>query len=189
MRKTFHKLFWIWELDKEEAWINEMASHGYSLVYAGRLTYVFEETEPDLYTYKTLFLKGSAGSKENTDYMRFLEEMGIETVTTSNYPGTCWVSTRAKKADYPNGIDLYSDIDSKIKYMKVSFYYLIFALVALTLVAALNISIGLQSANSLSFVNLAFGIAVAVLTIICMIELIRTGIGIAKLKKERNIHE
>ena len=25
MRKTEHKLFWLWELPKEEAWINDMA--------------------------------------------------------------------------------------------------------------------------------------------------------------------
>ena len=59
MRTTFHKLFWLWQLPKEEAWINEMAEHGYGLVSAGRVTYEFEDIEDGKYRYKVLFLKGS----------------------------------------------------------------------------------------------------------------------------------
>jgi len=66
MRRVIHKLFWIWQLDKEEDWINEMARHGYSLEHAGRVSFEFDETEPGLYEYRTLFLKGSYNSKENT---------------------------------------------------------------------------------------------------------------------------
>ena len=57
MRRVFHKLYFVWELEKEQAWINEMAAHGYSLEHAGRLTFTFDETEPGKYTYKTLILK------------------------------------------------------------------------------------------------------------------------------------
>ena len=87
MRRVIHKIFWVWQLEKEQAWINEMASHGYSLEHAGRLTFEFEETEPDLYTYKSLFLKGWADSEENRKYMKFLEEMGIKVVCFIN--STC----------------------------------------------------------------------------------------------------
>ena len=44
MRKKITKLFWIWQLEKEQAWVNEMASHGYALEHAGRLTFEFDET-------------------------------------------------------------------------------------------------------------------------------------------------
>lgn len=27
-RRTMHKWFWVWEFDKEEAWLNEMANTG-----------------------------------------------------------------------------------------------------------------------------------------------------------------
>ena len=43
MRRVIHKFFWIWQLEKEQAWINEMASHGYSLEHAGRFTFEFDE--------------------------------------------------------------------------------------------------------------------------------------------------
>ena len=58
MRRVVHKLFWIWQLEKEQAWVNEMASHGYALEHAGRLRFEFDETEPDKYIYKEIFLKG-----------------------------------------------------------------------------------------------------------------------------------
>lgn len=32
MRQTIHKLFWVWEFDKEEKWLNEMAARGFALV-------------------------------------------------------------------------------------------------------------------------------------------------------------
>ena len=83
MRSKFHKLFWIWQLDKEESWINDMAAHGYALVHAGRFcNYEFDEVEPGKYIYKSLFLKGSGDSTKNREYYRFLDEMGIETVST-----------------------------------------------------------------------------------------------------------
>ena len=136
MRRVIHKLFWIWELEKEQAWINEMASHGYSLEHAGRLTFEFDETEPDKYIYKSIFIKGTANSAENIKFFKFLEEMGIKVVCYIHYPGTCWVYTRALKKDYPDGIELYSDIDSKINHTKVMAGYMIFV-VAMTLFAGL----------------------------------------------------
>ena len=114
MRRVVHKLFFIWQLEKEQAWVNEMASHGYALEHAGRLRFEFDEPEPGKYIYKEIFLKGWGESAENIKYFRFLEEMGIKVVCYINYPGTCWVYTRALKKDYPDGIELYSDIDSKI---------------------------------------------------------------------------
>lgn len=46
MRKVVHKLFWIWDYDKEEKWLNEMAAKGFSLISVKLLTYEFENTLP-----------------------------------------------------------------------------------------------------------------------------------------------
>ena len=168
MRRVIHKIFWVWQLEKEQAWINEMASHGYSLEHAGRLTFEFEETEPDLYTYKSLFLKGWADSEENRKYMKFLEEMGIKVVCFINYPGACWVYTRALKADYPDGIDLFS---------------------AVTLLAGL---FNLWCAFGMGYfspINLICSIAMFVLFTLATIATVRIFVNMGKLKKERTIHE
>ena len=35
MKKVIHKLFFAWNFEKEEQWLNEMASKGLVLTYAG----------------------------------------------------------------------------------------------------------------------------------------------------------
>lgn len=42
MRQTIRKLFWVWDFDKEEKWLNEMAAKGLSLVAVGFCKYEFE---------------------------------------------------------------------------------------------------------------------------------------------------
>ncbi len=192
MRRVIHKIFWIWQLEKEQAWINEMASHGYSLEHAGRLTFEFDETEPDKYIYKEIFLKGWGESAENLKYFRFLEEMGIKVVCYINYPGTCWVYTRALKEDYPDGIELYSDIDSKINYQKVMAGYLIFVIALTLLGVLLNIAVVvnfLLQHDTLMLLNLISAALSFVICVGAVIATVRAFMKIAKLKKERKIHE
>ena len=192
MRRVIHKLFWIWQLEKEHAWINELASPGYSLEHAGRLTFEFDETEPDKYIYKEIFLKGGGESAENLKYFKFLEEMGIKVVCYINYPGTCWVYTRALKEEYPDGIELYSDIDSKINYQKVMAGYLIFVIAFTLFAALLNTSIVVSSLlrnNMLMTVNLICAILMLALCVASVIAAVKAFIKIGNLKKERKIHE
>ena len=47
--KTLHRNFWVWEFEKEERWLNEMAQEGWALQNAGFCTYTFEKTEPGQY--------------------------------------------------------------------------------------------------------------------------------------------
>ena len=189
MRRVIHKLFLIWQLDREEDWINEMARHGFSLEHAGRFSYEFEETEADLYKYKTLFLKGSYGSRKNQEYLRFLEEMGIRQVTHLNYPGTCWISVRALSSEYPEGIEIYSDIESRIKAMKVMAGYMFFV-IAMTLFAAyINFMSGFNPVNSIFWLNLIMAVLMSALCIASIVTTVRMFMQISKLKKERAIHE
>lgn len=39
MRKVIRKVFMVWDFDKEEAWLNEMAAKGLSLVSVGWCRY------------------------------------------------------------------------------------------------------------------------------------------------------
>ena len=192
MRRVIHKIFWIWQLEKEQAWVNEMASHGYSLEHAGRFTFEFDETEPDKYIYKEIFLKGWGESAENVKYFKFLEEMGIKVVCYINYPGTCWVYIRALKEEYPNGIELYSDIDSKINYQKVMEGYLIFVMVFMLFAVLLNISAVVNSWTmhvTLMVLNLICSVFLTALCIASAIATVKAFVKIANLKKERKIHE
>jgi hypothetical protein len=188
MRRVIHKIFWIWQLEKEQAWINEMASHGYSLEHAGRLTFEFDETEPGKYIYKEIFLKGWGESVENIKYFRFLEEMGIKVVCYINYPGTCWVYTRALREDYPDGIELFSDIDSKINGMKAMSGYMIFVMAMTLFAALLNLWCAIGR-DYFSPINLICSISMFVLFTLATIATVRIFVNMGKLKKERTIHE
>ena len=44
--KTLHRNFWVWEFEKEERWLNEMAQEGWALQNAGFCTYTFEKRNP-----------------------------------------------------------------------------------------------------------------------------------------------
>lgn len=189
MRRVFHKLFFVWELEKEEAWINEMAAHGYSLEHAGRFSFEFEETEAGKYKYKTLFLKGSAYSEENQKYFRFLEEMGIKVVCTIGYPGRSWVYTRALAEEYPDGIEIFSDIDSKINYHKITTGYFVFCILVSLFAAAINTWSVVINRGNFFLLNLICAVAMYIICIGAITATVRNIICIHRLKKERNIHE
>ena len=56
MKETFYKLFWVWEYDKEEKWLNEMAQEGWLLDGVGLCTYRFAACEPGEYTVRLVIL-------------------------------------------------------------------------------------------------------------------------------------
>jgi len=106
MKKTIRKVFFIWEYEKEEKWLNEMSTIGWQLVKASLLTYTFETGPAGEYTYRLELLDKSLKSIESTSYLNFLQETGIEMV------GKCknWIYLRCKTADggfEPNNKTLY----------------------------------------------------------------------------------
>ena len=112
MRTTVKKWFWVWEFDKEERWLNEMAAKGLALVGVGFCRYAFEACIPGEYQVRLELLENQLQHAESRQYIRFLEETGVEQV--GNY--FRWVYFRKKTADGP--FDLYSDLDSRIKHLK-----------------------------------------------------------------------
>ena len=104
-RKTITKWFWVWDFDKEEAWLNEMALNGLALDSVGFCTYTFVRCEPGEYTVR---LEMHARDEA---YVDFMEETGAEYVGRM----VAWVYFRKKAADGP--FDLFSDIDSRIRHL------------------------------------------------------------------------
>jgi len=188
MRTTFHKLFFIWQLPKEEAWINEMAAHGYGLVGVGKITFEFEDIEPGKYRYKEIFIKGSFGSEKTREFLKFLEEMGVENVGHVSYPNHTILYFRYE--DTGEELELYSDLDSKIEYEKTMVGYLIGVSIANILIAAYNITLfvialihGTVSWISLlTILNLLIGVVSA-------IDIVKRKKRIKILESERVVHE
>lgn len=111
MRKIVHKLFWVWEFEKEEKWLNEMAAKGLCLVSVGVCRYEFEECEPGEYNIRLELLDNLPSSAEGESYVSFVEETGAE------YVGSYlrWVYFRKKTTD--GTFDLFSDISSRINHL------------------------------------------------------------------------
>lgn len=72
--KTLHRNFWVWEFEKEERWLNEMAQEGWALQNAGFCTYTFEKTEPGQYIIRLAMLDSSP------DFESFMEELEAQSV-------------------------------------------------------------------------------------------------------------
>ena len=112
MRKTIRKWFWVWDFDKEEQWLNEMAAQGLALVDVGFARYVFEECEPDEYQVRLELLEKAPAHAESQQYIAFVEETGAEQVGRF----LRWIYFRKKTVD--GSFDLYSDLESRIKHLK-----------------------------------------------------------------------
>lgn len=111
MRKKIYKLFWAWEFDKEETWLNQMAAKGRSLVSVGFCNYTFEQTAPSEYEIRLELLENVPKHAESEQYIAFLEETGAEHVGSLMR----WVYFRKKKS--AGSFDLYSDNDSRIAHL------------------------------------------------------------------------
>lgn len=109
MRKTIRKWFWLWDFDKEEQWLNEMAARGLCLVSVGWCRYEFEDCVPGEYSIRLELLKEKPMHPESVKYMEFLEETGAEHV--GSYMR--WVYMRKKKTD--GEFQLLSDNESRIR--------------------------------------------------------------------------
>lgn len=103
--KKLHKVFWIWEFEKEERWLNEMAQEGWALKKASLCTYVFEKTEPGEYIIRVKTLDNSS------DFEHFMEELGAESV------GRCFRWGYFRRSAEQGPFDMFSDMDSRIAHL------------------------------------------------------------------------
>ena len=180
MRRTIWKLFWAWNYDKEEKWLNDMSARGLQLNGVGCCWYKFDTGTPDEYVYRLEFLKNHPYSAESLRYIEFLEETGVE------YIGSVfrWVYFRKKAGDV--GFDIYSDIDSRIKHLSR-------VLLLIGIISGMNIIIGASnlsrvlipgfgSLGSIGIINLTLGA-------FCAYGFLRIFLKYRKLKKEKLLHE
>jgi len=107
MKKTIFRLYYVWQWEKEEQWLNEMSNDGWQLAHATIGKYNFVTGKPNEYTYRLELLEKGLHSEESTSYLNFLKETGIEMV------GKCksWIYLRSKTAEgsfEPNNKTLYN---------------------------------------------------------------------------------
>lgn len=134
-RRTMHKWFWVWEFDKEEVWLNEMANTGWVLDRVGFCKYTFVKSEPEEYTVRLEMHDYDQG------YVDFVEDTGAE------YVGRMakWIYFRKRTE---NGkFEIFSDIDSRIQHLERIGKML-------TIVGIANLLIGI--ANTFNYINIGW---------------------------------
>ena len=104
-RMTVRKWIWVWDFDKEEDWLNEMAMNGWVLDGVGWCTYHFVRCEPGEYSVRLEM------HPYDESYLAFMQETGAEYVGRM----MMWIYFRKKTAEGP--FDLFSDIDSRIGHL------------------------------------------------------------------------
>lgn len=176
----------VWKIyvnyEKEEKWLNSMAQKGMHMVDYTFCRYLFEEGEPGKYIYRIELLKEMPSHPESVAYLRFMEESGVEVVSTYMR----WVYFRKKASE--GSFEIYTDRAGKIKHAK-RILGLVGVLFVLNLAVALdNLVIGLTSDRGIHFNAylsvLNFTVAAVLLTIIvaqCRI--------IRNQKKDKGIRE
>lgn len=104
-KKTVHRWFWVWDFEREEQWLNEMAQSGWALDRVGVCTYQFIACEPGEYTIRLEM------HEYDETYIDFVRETGAE------YVGRMiqWIYFRKRARD--GEFDIFSDLDSRIQHL------------------------------------------------------------------------
>lgn len=169
MRTTIKKVFWAWEFEKEEVWLNEMAAKGLCLVSVGFCRYEFEDCQPGEYGIRIELLEHKPNHPESVKYLEFLEGTGAEQVGS----WMKWVYFRKKKAD--GAFELFSDNPTRIKHLSRVMHLLLVLSLLNLLVGAYNLVLCFAWDSALS----AIGTVNIILGIFAMV-------GYAKLRKKRS---
>lgn len=143
MRKTIKKLFFLWEFDKEEKWLNEMAAKGLALVSVGFCKYEFEDCVPGEYKVCLQLLDKAPKHPEMQKYIEFMEETGAEHVGSF----TRWIYFRKKASE--GDFELFSDNASRVKYLSSILSFI-------ALIVGLNLYIGLYNIFVVFFLHSPF---------------------------------
>ena len=103
--RTIRKWFWVWDFEKEEDWLNEMAAAGWALYRTGICRYEFERTEPEVYT-----IRMCHGDR---DMIGFMEDTGAEYIE-GGVGG--WMYFRKHISN--GSFEMFSDLESRAEHLQ-----------------------------------------------------------------------
>lgn len=180
MKKVIHKIFWLWEFEKEERWLNQLSAQGLQLTDVSLYRYVFEEGQPGAYQYRLEMLDRRPEHPESQAYIRFMEDTGAEQIGSLN----SWVYFRKRTTDGP--FELFSDIDSRVKHLQRINSLLLLLLAGLLLTGCGNLLISL---NQDSVMNLISAVPCLLLAAFLGSGSLTISRQLLRLKQEREIRE
>lgn len=134
-RKTIHRWIWVWDFEKEERWLNEMAMEGWVLGSVDFCTYHFIKCEPGQYIIRMELVPS------NKDYLDFIQDIGAECI--GRMVKWCYFRRAVEMGPF----DLLVGIDAKIDHLeRIS--------KMLRVVCLANIALGVSGRHAASIANL-----------------------------------
>lgn len=178
MKETMSKwrVFWAWDYDKEEAWLNEMSHQGWQLQSAEMIHYTFIKGEPDEYNYRLEFLDKNKTKQERQAYLDFMKEIGIDGISRYGY----WIYFRKKNDGEP--FEIYSDGPSKIQHIKRILWLMV--VVCICLSTSLVSSLNMWHSTTLTAKSAPPMILVTVIAVTLLGHVIYGFIKMSRMKKE-----
>ena len=167
---TKYRWFWVWDFEKEERWLNEMAANGWTLVEVGYCRYTFEKTEANEYTVRLEM------HPFDEDYINFMEQTGAE------YIGRVLQWIYFRKESSLGRFDIFSDLDSRISHLsKIHKMILMLGLA--------NLIIGIANLLSSRSINSAVAVFNLLVATLLMYGVGRMRGKIEYLENERQLRE
>lgn len=157
--KRYFRYFTIADYEREQKWLNAMSRSGWNFVRTNGFVYTFEKGTPGEYIYKLDLPNESMTDVEVDAYYKFMEECGIEVVSSFKF----WRYLRKKSTDGP--FDSVNNTMAQLTMVNkaygmatkmLCFFIVIFALIIL----ALNIALAFVSGNVAELISgVIYGIA------------------------------
>ena len=119
--KRVNRYFPAWRYQEEEAWLNRMSDEGWQLREVALWAYTFDKGEKSAHRYCLELIPHLKGSDKYEDYIGFLNDSGIELVTSVFFWGYF------RRANDGKPFEMYSDLDSRVKHINRVFVQMGFA--------------------------------------------------------------
>lgn len=157
--KRYFRYYTIADYEREQKWLNAMSRSGWNFVRTNGFIYTFEKGTPGEYIYKIDLPNDSMTDVEVDAYYKFMEECGIEVVSSFKF----WRYLRKKSADGPfdtaNNTMAQLSMVNKAYGMATKMLCIMIAIFAV-IILALNIAISFVNGIAAEFMSgMVYGIA------------------------------
>nr|WP_290441291.1 DUF2812 domain-containing protein [Clostridium gasigenes] len=172
--KRVFKSFYIFDIHKEEEWLNEMANKGLHFKNVKFLClYTFKKDTCEDVIYRIDF-KEKIYDKE--EYYKLYREYGFEYISKMRYFN--YFKYTGEKENYKS-VELYNNPTEELKWLK-KYHYLILGCFVLELVILTNMIIGKLNDNSISIVPI---LLIGLVCILILFTTTKFSLSINRLKK------
>lgn len=157
--KRYFRYYTIADYEREQKWLNAMSRSGWNFVRTNGFIYTFEKGTPGEYIYKIDLPNDSMTDVEVDAYYKFMEECGIEVVSSFKF----WRYLRKKSADGPfdtaNNTMGQLSMVNKAYGMATKMLCIMIAIFAV-IILALNIALSFVTGIAAEFMSgMVYGIA------------------------------